>query len=272
MMGQATSAHSSARMGDRRASRSTGPPPRLRRRDGSRTEADRDGTIATYDRLAAEYDQVAHETTRGLEIASVESLSKALRLVARRTHILELGCGTGVATEALSSVAGVRRIVATDPSQRMLEQAAIRLGNIRPSLISWVNATAATALSHYSDVNLVVASLADPYLDGNIVQQLVTHLDQGAHAFFSVPSRRWANVERGTRLAISLDLTRFRLSDGSALYARSTTFEPDELENLFTTNGLEIVGSGFVSGSNIRGRPRPEVSWALVRRSVLEDP
>jgi SAM-dependent methyltransferase len=228
-------------------------------------------TIATYDRLAVEYDLASHETTRGLEIASLQGLAAALALVSERARILEFGCGTGVATRVLSASGDVARIIATDPSRRMLTQAAGKLSDMQSPSLGWAAATASKALRNYADVDLVVAALADPYLDERIVQELATRLRPGACAFFSVPSQRWATVERSSRLDLPLGQTRFRASDGNVLYARSVVLEPDELKLLFTTYDFEVLGGGGVLGPSIQGRPCPEVSWVLVRRSVLQD-
>src|ERR1700682_4840891 len=118
-MAHATSTHPYMRKHDRHDSRATLSPTLLRSRGCSGNAIGRHETIATYDRLAVEYDLATHETTRGLEMASLQGLAVALTLVSERARTLELGCGTGVATGLLSASAGVARIVATDPPRRM---------------------------------------------------------------------------------------------------------------------------------------------------------
>lgn len=223
-------------------------------------------TIATYDRLATEYDLAIHETTRSLESASIKGLGLALSLVSKRARILELGCGTGVATGLLSAGAGVATIIATDPSHRMLAQAAAKLSAITSRSVDWTAATASRALCDHADVDLVVGALSDPYLDETIVPKLAERLRPGTCAFFSVPSKRWAALERGTRLGVPMDQTRFRSVEGNVLYARSLTLEPDELERLLTAHGMHAVDAGAVDGPSLSEGPQPEVSWVLVRR------
>jgi SAM-dependent methyltransferase len=228
--------------------------------------------MATYDCLAAEYDLATHEATRGLEIASVQGLEAALALVPEQARVLELGCGTGVATGLLAATGGVARIVATDPSHRMLVQAATKLAGLESPSLAWVASTASQALRGCAEVDLLVSALADPYLDERLAKELAARLRPGACAFFSVPSRRWAVVERGRRLDLPLGQTRFRSSDGKVLYAHSVALEPEELELMFTTHDFDAVGGGVVQGPGIEGRHRPEVSWVLVRRSALQHP
>lgn len=222
-------------------------------------------TIETYDALADEYDRATHEATRSLEHASLTGLTDAFTLIRRHDRILELGCGTGVATSVLLSRKQVQYILSSDPSIRMLARAVRKLPSVRAARIAWVQMTANNALSNSSHFDLVVGSLADPYLDDRHARILAANLADHAHAFFSVPSRRWAVVERESRLGLPVEHTRFLSSNGSPLLARSYTYEPESLCDLFTSNGLHVVGSGWASGQRITDRPRPEISWVLVR-------
>jgi SAM-dependent methyltransferase len=226
---------------------------------------DDSSTIETYDALAGEYDRATHEATRSLEDASLAGLADAFTLIHGHGRILELGCGTGVATSLLLDQKQVQYILSSDPSIKMLAHAVRKLSNVGATRIAWAQMTADVALGDSSHFDLVVGSLADPYLDDRHARILGANLANHAHAFFSVPSRRWAVVERESRLGLPVEHTRFLSSNGSSLLARSYTYEPESLCDLFTSNGLHVVGSGWASGQRIPDRARPEISWVLVR-------
>jgi SAM-dependent methyltransferase len=237
-------------------------------------------TVGSYDQLAPEYDLSAHEATRSLEKASLKGLRTVQRLLASHgvRRALELGCGTGTATASLIDWDGLESVVASDPSAQMLASAR---GKVRarsairrpggPSLL-WIQQTAVEAIRAHGDVDLVVASLADPFFEQSTAATLGATLLVGSYAFLSVPSRRWAIAERSGRLQMPLDLTRFRLVNGEAVVARSHVFEPHELRELLANANFEVLVVNRESGPAISRRPRPEVSWILARRSALKDP
>jgi ubiquinone/menaquinone biosynthesis C-methylase UbiE len=70
----------------------------------------------SFDRSAPEYDELLARNRMGAE-----------RLVAAMpagdyAHVLDVGCGTGFATEAMIARFGTRRVTGVDPSQGMLDQ------------------------------------------------------------------------------------------------------------------------------------------------------
>jgi SAM-dependent methyltransferase len=232
-------------------------------------------TIATYDELSDEYDLETHETTRGLEQASLRGFASALRLIELRAgaSVLELGCGSGLLTQRITLLANAAKIVASDPSPKMLEAAAHKLTTARRDgkSIDLIRATAREVLLMDPRSDLILASLADPFLDATIPDSVAKRLQPGGYTFFSVPSRAWAKVERNGRLSIHQATTRFRTRSGRELRARSQTYDSSELKALFETARLEILAHGQVRGPQFRRRPVPEASWVLARRSSLED-
>ena len=232
-------------------------------------------TIAGYDELAYEYDYGTHETTRGLEEASLRGFASALPLIElwSRSTVLELGCGTGLLTNELISQTNADQIVASDPSARMLDVAARKLppSNRNGKSIILTRATAREALLMDPCNDLIVASLADPFLDAAIPSAVATRLKPGGYTFFSVPSRAWGAEERGDRLNIHKGTTRFRTLTGQECRARSHTYDSHELSALFESTGLEILAGGLAHGHQIRRRPVPETAWVLARKSALKD-
>lgn len=232
-------------------------------------------TVEAYDSLAHEYDDRAHKTTRALEEASIRGFSMASQLLThqRPRAVLELGCGSGAFTGALAALPTVETVVACDPSHRMLSVAIEKIEG--PSAAStsvvFTRADAVESLWRSTSVDLVAGSLADPYLDRRLATTLPTFMREGAYAFFSVPSRRWAASERSGRLRIPLSTTRFRTSDGGVLRAASAVYNPLELRGLFEVKGLETLVAGVARGSRLDQRPMPEVAWILVRRSALKN-
>jgi SAM-dependent methyltransferase len=219
--------------------------------------------INAYDRLAAEYDDAEHRTTRILESLSRKGLSRAFRRQPVRVgRILELGAGTGALTGALLETWPGAEVLATDPSADMVAVLTNKLSD-GPGRLSTAVAGITQAGTIGQGFDLVTAGLADPFLDEAGLLALRPNLSAGTHLFLSVPSRRWARRERIERLGTPLDVTRFRLRDGTEAFARSLTYDTEDLRQLVLATGFVPIGFGAESSEQIWSQP--EVCWALAR-------
>jgi SAM-dependent methyltransferase len=229
---------------------------------------DSEATIRTYDQLATEYDRPAHATTGALVEASLGARRRASRhLGDDEVRVIELGAGTGRLTAQLLRAPSVTRVEATDPSAAMLRVARARLdasGLVADS--SFQRGTAREVLAKPPDTNLIVAGLADPFLDHTVFDLIADAATPRTMVFITVPSRRWAARERQDRLGIPIELTQFRLRGGQIALASSWTYDDYSLQTALVTRRLDVVARGFEVGPRLEGRPRPEIAWVMGRR------
>ncbi|MGH3628059.1 MAG: methyltransferase domain-containing protein [Sciscionella sp.] len=220
-------------------------------------------TIAAYDVIAPEYDLPEHVTTRSLEEASSAVLRHADALLAAGGggKVLELGCGTGAQTRLLAELVHPALLIATDPAARMLAVARERA----MAGVVWERATATIAVSRHHDAQLVVGTLADPYLNISLVSLLARRLADQATILFTVPSRRWAMRERAYRLRVPAARTRFRLRDERDVEVDSLAYDVDGLKALFGSPAWTVVDIGYELGPPVAKQPQPEVAWIAVR-------
>lgn len=227
-------------------------------------------TIAAYAALAEEYDGVEHRTTRELERLSCLSLAEApMDEVLGRPNpfVIELGCGTGAFTIELARHMQAGRLLITDPVAPMVHRAINRVSAVAaadgPSLVP-LRATAGEALAKTAiDPDLVAAGLADPYLTDSLLHAAVRVARPGMRLLITVPTRRWATDERLKRLQIPLQETRFRIADGRTVHSRSLTLDPDQLAELISSSGFDVIASGEIQSSITGWNPRPGISWIL---------
>jgi SAM-dependent methyltransferase len=217
-------------------------------------------TITAYSRVASEYCGREHETTRGLEEATRRAWREAVsELPSHLRAILEIGAGSGSTTRELVRTFPRSKITATDAAPTMLKVARVCLAGFD---VCWRVATAAEAIGAAAPGDLVVAGLADPFLDAGVLGAVPS----GATVFVTVPTRAWAVRERSYRLQLPLERTRFRLKDGTAVQAASFPFDAEDLQALAEEAALDISRGGTVRATGLKGRPVPEVSWLLASR------
>ncbi len=234
-------------------------------------------TLAAYYAIAEEYDQPWHRTTRELERLSAIALHEAPLddiLADPKPLVVELGCGTGAFSVELSARMRTGQLLLSDPVAAMVSRAQSRLA-AAGSAVSTVafRATAAEILARLeSPPALIAAGLADPYLSPSLLRLGMRVADLATHMLVTVPTRGWAAVERGERLRIPIDRTRFNTVAGGAVHSRSLTFDADDLAEFFTGNGFAVVAHGTVATDCGGWDPVPEISWALARPVVAAVP
>ena len=116
---------------------------------------------ALYDRIGSDYD-----TTRSADPVVTQQLAKHLGLT-KNQHYLDIGCGTGNYTQALSNLGG--QWTGLEPSQQMLQQA-----QEKTSSISWV-------LGQAEQLPFAQASF-----DGAIITLAIHHFEDLGQAFRQV--------------------------------------------------------------------------------------
>jgi SAM-dependent methyltransferase len=223
------------------------------------------GSRRPYAALAAEYDDPEHRTTRVLEALSASSLRRAA-CGPLRDHdvelIVEVGAGTGALTSVLLKLWPRAALVASDASREMLEVLASKLTPSDASrstlAVADVQAFGRTCRATPS---LIVAGLADPYLDAAALTALRAASGDGTRLFVSVPSRHWARREREERLGISIATTRFRTRGGGIVFAPSSTYDENGLRQLLNSSGFDTTECGTERSDALWSRP--SVCWGV---------
>lgn len=234
-------------------------------------------TVAAYDAIASEYDQPWHRTTRELERLSASALRSApLEETLSRPNplVVELGCGTGAFSAELSERMSGGRLLLSDPAGCMLRRATSRLAATDAGISNVaLQASAARVLSQLaSPPALIAAGLADPFLSQSLLRTALRVADRETRVLVTVPTRRWAAVERRERLGIPIDQTRFRTITGGAVYSRSLALDANDLAELFASSGFAVVAHGAVAADPGEWSPAPEVAWTLGRPIVAAAP
>jgi phospholipid N-methyltransferase len=247
----------------------------LETRDGPSSEGVRSrarlpspgATIAAYGRLAGEYGDPRHETTRELERLSAAAFYAAKPLASSSTTkpaMLELGAGTGALSQAAMAGGHWSSLVLTDPAGAMCALLDKRFSGVRRIQVRQCHAD--SALRTYGpQSDFVFAGLADPFLNRETLAAAHFSIRAESLLFMTVPTHRWARRERAERLKIPVNRTRFLLRNGTRLEADSWTYDEEDLTALMRNIGFLVIDSGTnTSASKLHGAS-PEVAWALVK-------
>jgi hypothetical protein len=216
-----------------------------------------------YEHVAGEYDGAEHHTTRILENLSRRAVQCAYQQShARPVHtILEIGAGTGALTGALLGAWPDAQVIATDPSHEMLAVLERKHGSAAGRLATVLAEVSSAIAASGGSPDLVAAGLADPFLDPPSLRELRAGMPRGSRLLLTVPSRSWARRERTGRLGIPLDNTRFRLRDGSVVFAKSLTYDEPDMRRLVGAAGFVAPTVGTERSTEVWSAP--EVCWAL---------
>jgi SAM-dependent methyltransferase len=253
----------------------TSTPPREWSEESS--SASEEQCIAAYEAIADEYDSPEHRTTGELTRLSCLAIDEpAVAVVFDRPgpSVVELGCGTGAFTVGLRQRMRGGRLLISDPSMRMLRHAERRLENLAgeagdsPSHHALRSSARQILPRIATPPDLIAAGLADPYLSNSLLRQIRRASTVHTHFLVTVPTRRWAVVERGGRLGVPLELTRFRTQEGHIVRSPSLTLESDELAKRLSASGFRVVGHGTIESQTRSWKTPPEIAWALGRPAV----
>jgi SAM-dependent methyltransferase len=194
-------------------------------------------THGAYERLAGEYyDAERHPTCANFREASRQLIDRLLP-----SPPLGRICETGAGDSLLAPLLADRGwdlggLLLTDASPAMLAHSE-----------GWANAGAQLSVAEAeslpvpsSSLDLVVASLGDPYDDDGLWAEVSRTLRDGGRCVFTTPSWQWAMAFRAD--ARGFDLAEFTLADGTVLSVPSRIRPSAEERLLIERHGLRILG------------------------------
>lgn len=137
-----------------------------------------------YERIAAEYYDDRHKTSRNFDTTTRQALANQ-QFIVPQGLILELGAGRGRSTEFLGAPAS--SIVQLDNSAAML-----RLGHREAALLR-LNADGCNIPLMSHQFKAVVGFLVDPFFGLDSLAEAYRMLLDGGRLLLTMPTRRWAN-------------------------------------------------------------------------------
>jgi SAM-dependent methyltransferase len=197
---------------------------------------------AAYDRVANEYYDDLHKTSRNFDEATKAAL-KTAELEIPDGLVLEPGSGRGRCGEFLGLQSS--RVVHLDNSERMLSLAP------REESLLRVRHDAEVLPFADAEFSCVAAFLCDPFLGLNFLTEARRVLKPGGVLIGTTPSSHWGLALR-KNIDIDPMMTRFVLRTGETIQVPSALFSVDELREMLSVAGFDS------SGIDISGHSLPE--------------
>ncbi len=185
-----------------------------------------------YDKLASEYYDFEHKTSRNFDITTTAALSKAPPKIPDEGFVLEVGCGKGRGKEYLSLSSN--RIIQLDSSRNMLAL------NDRESCCLQLHADATSIPLFDGQINAVVGFLIDPFAGLNFFREAYRVLVPGGRFFATTPTAQWGLPLR-EQIEVEASFTRFVTRDRKIVEVPSTLIPQDELMQMLEYSGFEGV-------------------------------
>lgn len=200
-----------------------------------------------YDELAAEY----YDPTRHPTCANFREASRALieMMISEETlQCCEVGAGGSLyADVAVKRHGDADGLLLTDASLAMLQHSR-----------QWQEHGASLSVARASNLpvgdrslQLVVASLGDPYDDDAFWHEVARVLAPTGRCLLTTPSWEWARQFRSD--CSPIDLAEFELADGRTVAVPSFLRHPSEERALIERHGLSVVREAAVALEDIPG-------------------
>jgi len=185
-----------------------------------------------YELAASEYyDPLRHPTCAAFRAASI-LLLKPVLADPPSGLILEVGAGCSLVYEVAPQFAN--RTIVSDVEPTMLTYSA-RLATVRRRLLVVMSATRLAVKN--GGVELIVASLGDPYNVEPFWRECARTLTSGGRVAFTTPSFSWSE---GFRPDTEADVAEFELADGREVALPSFILSRAEQQELIRSAGLEV--------------------------------
>jgi ubiquinone/menaquinone biosynthesis C-methylase UbiE len=219
--------------------------------------------VVEYEDLAAEYyDPFRHPTSANFREGSSQILADWLSPLPEDARVCEVGAGDSIVAAVLAAAGRtLERLLITDNSPKMLSYSS-----------RWKALGARTALAGATDlpvdageVDVLVASLGDPYNTSSFWVEAKRVLSPGGSCFYTTPSNQWALALRRESGLESWAV--FETVSSESVRVPSLVFDEPQQRGLIENAGLKAYDVCHFSRSSLRHSP--VISPKLL---VLPDP
>ncbi|WP_296612402.1 methyltransferase domain-containing protein [Sphingomonas sp.] len=215
-----------------------------------RSNLNSDLSKGVYDAVADHYyNAELHPTCAAFRAASIQLIRSLAPEKPTNGIIVELGAGRSSIPESVAWW-NVRPLVLVDESPAMLAYS----NHLASASVTLVNADARQTGLPTATAGLVVASLADPYNDRKLWDEIKRLLRPDGTAIFTTPSFEWASRFRPNGQAADQDNAEFLSPDGRASALPSLILSRDDQKDMIAKAGLLVL--------TIEGRSPTQVTEA----------
>lgn len=220
--------------------------------------------FASYSDIAGEYyNSAMHPTCASLRELSCQYLVPRLTHHAGREQLLEVGAGRSIAAPLWDKLRrNVHHITLLDSSIEMLAYSA----KWRSRGVSLVIADAQNTGLQAESVDLVVASLGDPYNTAEFWSEVARLLRPGGRCLFTTPALEWASTFRPLETRSAAEFVR---ADGTVLLMPSPILNEVEQIELFTNAGLKLIETEAFSIADLRSAAAPKLLCVSSHEPIL---
>lgn len=208
---------------------------------------------ASYSDIASEYyDEALHPTCANFRQLSLRFLNRLLKRdellsASSSQSILETGAGLSVfAGSTLSEIVLENKLVLQDRSSEMLAHS--QSANVEPA--DYLVCDARQIPAQENEFDLIVSSLADPYNDSQLWDEISRVIKPGGSWVLTTPSIDWAGQFREKE---ELKFAEFLRADGQLFSVPSFTYPVDQMIKFVEAHGARIQEYCGMRTSSVAG-------------------
>jgi ubiquinone/menaquinone biosynthesis C-methylase UbiE len=186
--------------------------------------------ISPYDKIASEYYDVTHITSRNFDETTRLALRELEFDIPNDGLVLEIGAGKGRTNEYLTIDSG--RIIQLDSSKKMLSL------EPREKSLFRMHADAIDMPFMDESFSVVTSFLCDPFLGLEFLSQAYRVLKKEGVLIFTTPSFSWGKALRD-KIGIEINETRFITKEKNAIKVPSILIKTQQIKEMLTHIGFQ---------------------------------
>ncbi|MER9484093.1 methyltransferase domain-containing protein [Mesorhizobium sp. M0494] len=208
----------------------------------------------SYSAVADEYyNEILHPTCNDFGYASLSLLRDYLRLRPLQGVVCEVGAGLSALLTALDGNQQAARVVVTDNSREMLSHSQTRFAGQAEFVLSDASHLPFPGQS----VDMLTASLGDPYNSPEFWHEVHRVSKLGARIFFSTPSWEWASAFRSVGKNEREGSALFITQSGKKIYLPSCILPEIEQGAMMKAAGLHVEQISHFRLSDLKSAQLP---------------